>query len=325
MGQVWAVKWMKGMPGDPYWEFERMPEPDAYLAYYLVLVTDVLGQRSLLRELRQLPQSPEEIQKAMEILRQTVGYLTTLREGFQGVINGWSEPSSVLDQSPAHVRDFIARACSCEITYRHFSDSIIVSVCLSDTGHETSHPVMGVFGALVAASCMHLLALSVERPTRSGIDVGLAMQIPPENDIYGPALERAVRLESEDAEYPRIAVGHELVQYLTEVASRRPVSPFDIVAAQGALSCQNLIFNDSDGKLALDFLGEEMFKHATQGLIETIPKAYQFVRTAQLRWRDQGNSKLAPRYDRLWDYFRSRAHIWGEKIKNLSEELERGG
>jgi hypothetical protein len=182
---------------------------------------------------------------------------------------------------------------------------------------------MGVFGALIAASCMHILALSVERPTRSGIDVGLAMQIPPENDIYGPALERAVRLESEDAEYPRIAVGQELVHYLTEVASRSHASPFDIVAAQGALSCQKLIFQDSDGRLALDFLGEEMFKHATQSLIETIPKAYRFARTAQLRWRDQSDLKLAPRYDRLWAYFRSRAHIWGSAIKNLSDELER--
>lgn len=189
-------------------------------------------------------------------------------------------------------------------------------------------PAIRLWVFLVPSSRLHVCIfsrLASNVPLEAELMLDWRCRFPRENDIYGPALERAVRLESEEAEYPRIVVGQELVQYLTDVASRRPASAFDMVAAQGAVSCRNLIFQDCDGKLALDFLGEEMFKHATQGLIETIPKAYQFVRTAQLRWCGQGNSKLAPRYDSLWAYFRSRAHIWGEQVKTLSEELERSG
>jgi len=92
-----------------------------------------------------------------------------------------------------------------------------------------------------------------------------------------------------------------------------------------AQSCQHLIFADSDDKLALDFLGEEMFKldiEADGVLIKSLPKAYQFVRAAQMLRHGQGDSKLAARYDMLWDYFRLRAHIWGTEIKSLADELD---
>jgi hypothetical protein len=88
---------------------------------------------------------------------------------------------------------------------------------------------------------------------------------------------------------------------------------------------QEPIFPDSDGNLALDFLGEEVFKRDVEAqgiLIKSLPKAYQFVRAAQMHWRGQNDSKLAVRYDMLWNYFRLRAHIWGTEIRHLADELD---
>jgi hypothetical protein len=296
-----------------------MPEsPDVHLAYYVVLVADVLGQGSRLSELAGFPQSPDEMQRVTKILQDTSGVLCWWRKAFKDFFNSWGTPASTGTQ------DSLIRACSSDIVCRHFSDTVIVSVCLSDDGSGNPNPMMGVRGTLLAASCMHLLAISGGHPTRGGIDVGLAMPLP-EGDIYGPVLARADHLQKAVAEYPRVALGRELNQYIEQVATREIRSRLDNVARGMARSCQHLIFQDYDGTLALDFLGEEMFRldiDAQRVLIGTLQSAYQFVRAEQLHLHRESNLKLAVKYDKLWDYFRLRAHIWGTEIEHLAEHLD---
>jgi len=177
--------------------------PDTLLAYYVVLVTDVLGQSSRLSELRDLPQSQDENQRVIKALQDTVGVLIWWRNGFKDYFSTWKTSSDFLEQVRAPIKDSVIRACSSNIAYRHFSDTIIVSVCLSDDGSENHNPMMGVRGTLLAASCMHLLSLSGGHPTRGGIEVGLAMPLP-EGDIYGPSLADAYHLEKTVAVYPEL-------------------------------------------------------------------------------------------------------------------------
>src|ERR1035438_2236239 len=121
-----------------------MPEsPDTHLAYYVVLVTDVLGQSSRLSELRDLPQSGDEIQRVKKTLQDTVGFLIWWRNRFRDFFGSWGSPVST------DIKDSVVRACSSNIEYRHFSDTIIVSVCLSDDGSESHNPMMGVRGTLL--------------------------------------------------------------------------------------------------------------------------------------------------------------------------------
>jgi hypothetical protein len=182
--------------------------------------------------------------------------------------------------------------------------------------------LLGILGTLLAACGMHVLSLSAQRPTRGGVDVGLALLLP-EGDVYGPALERAVHLEAEIAGSPRIAVGQELVQYLAAMVSLEARTPHATLARNVAHSCQKLLFQDADGVLTLDFLGEELHHHGVAEIMaEALPKAYRFVRTAQLRYHDQRDHKLARRYDMLWAYFRSHARVWGAEIERLAKELD---
>jgi len=58
-------------------------KPTLNLAYYVVLVTDVLGQGSRLRELKQLPQSESEFQNTIQVLRDTCAFLMYWRDGFK--------------------------------------------------------------------------------------------------------------------------------------------------------------------------------------------------------------------------------------------------
>jgi hypothetical protein len=297
-------------------------EPDTHLAYYLVLVTDVLGQRSRLRDLRNLPQSEEEKKAAIGILQDTAAFVMLWRKGFKDYIREWGSPTPFVGQLPEDVRDSVTRAFSRDIAYRHFSDSVIVSVCLRDDAFEGCSVLLGVLGTLLAACSMHLLSLAAQRSTRGGVDVGLAMPLP-EGDIYGPALERAVHLEAKIAGSPRIAAGQELVQYLAAVASQEAHTPHAALARNVAHLCRKLLFRDADGVLTLDFLGEELRLHGVAEIMaEALPKAYSFVRATQVHCHNQQDHKLARRYDMLWAYFQSRARVWGAEIERLANELD---
>ena len=50
-----------------------------------------------------------------------------------------------------------------------------------------------------------------------GVEVGLGTELD-NGEIYGPVLYKAYELERELPEYPRIVVGRELINYLTQLA-----------------------------------------------------------------------------------------------------------
>jgi hypothetical protein len=298
-----------------------MAKPDLHLAYYLILFTDVLGQRLRLRDLRALPETPEEWTRAVAVLKDTAGVLLALRQWFTDYFTAFAKPSEFVEHLRPPVREAMLQAKACAIACRHFSDSVTTSICLLDDGREHCTTINAVRGALVAACGMHVLALCAGKPIRSGIDVGLAMQLP-EGDVYGPALERAVHLEARTAGYPRIAVGDELISYLDAVATQQHQRPFGAVAREVAQSCRRLVFQDTDGIGALDFLGEEFARDAIATIAPVLPKAYHFVKNAQVHWHQQCDEKLATRYDLLWAYCRSRAHCWGTPIEQLAADLD---
>src|SRR5947209_11171441 len=90
---------------------------------------------------------------------------------------------------------------------------------------------------------------------RGGIDVGVGAEIEP-GEIYGSALSRAVELESQVAQYPRIVIGDELMTYLIET-THLPGSDNTTRYIKGmAGKCLDLITADVDGRPILHYLGE---------------------------------------------------------------------
>lgn len=300
---------------------EIQTKPELHLAYYLVVFTDVLGQRLRLRDLRALPETPEEWTQAVAVLKDTAGVLLALRQWFADYFTAFAKPSDLVEHLRPPVREAMLQAKARDIICRYFSDSVITFISLFDDGREHCTTINAVRGALVAACSMHVLALCAGKPLRSGIDVGLGMQLP-EGDLYGPALERAVHLEAKTANYPRIVAGDELISYLAAVATQQCQSSFGTLAREVAHSCQRLVFQDTDGSAALDFLGEEFARDARATITPVLPKAYHFVKSAQVHWHKECDEKLATRYDLLWAYCRSNAHWWGTPIEQLAEHLD---
>jgi hypothetical protein len=277
--------------------------------WHLVALLDVQGQRERLGELY-LPKSPEDAETIGEALRQTAGFVLDLREAFDEQFENFEAGATSLmrrhTQEPVRPKFF------------GFSDSFVASVPLRNDGGDLL-PIVRVFSALSAAAVVTLMSLASKHPLRGGVDVGLASDIGPQ-EIYGPVLESAYRLESKEAGYPRVVIGDELWRYFSAALAnfQAQTTPMAQAVAEITQRMMGLIATDTDGKRILDYLGQTMVQHAGPGGGQKdvlVRRAYDFVLAEQIRVVEEKNSKLIPRYDALRQYAESRLPLWGIKVK----------
>ena len=190
----------------------REKKSDLVFQYYLIIFLDILGQRSILREINDLPTNDNEKEIFLDKIRKTIGKVDKLRYAFQNYFDAANSNIIDADLVPAEHREEFISAQKSEAYYYGFSDSIIVAVPLMNND-ENCTALNGVFSALVATCGIGFLGLASTITLRGGLDVGIGTQIE-EQEIYGPALERAYYIESNLAEYPRFLVGKDLLNYL---------------------------------------------------------------------------------------------------------------
>jgi hypothetical protein len=282
---------------------------DLKLGHHLVALLDVLGQTERLKQLR-LPRTPEEHAEVGAVVRQTAGFVLELREAFDQQFRSFGE--GVSDLARRHTKEPLRP------NFIGISDSLITSVPLRNDGGDLV-AIMTVYSALSAAAVVMLMALAKEHPLRGGIDVGLAVEMGPQ-EVYGTALARAYRLESKEAQYPRILVGDELQRYFTAAVARfeKQTTPVGQAMAAIAKKTMELVATDADGKRILDYLGQTIVDNAAPGGNQRdhlVRPAYEFVLAEQQRIEAAGNAKLIERYGLLRRYFESRLPLWGIEVK----------
>jgi len=165
---------------------------------------------------------------------------------------------------------------------------------------------------------VQLISLAEKKAFRAGLDVGIATELK-NGEVYGPALFKAYKLESEVAQYPRIVLGNELINYLENLSRKNPQFPDqneeDIeVCKIMADSCLKMIVKDLDGYLILDYLGEEFrnrflnfpFRGEMTAFDDIYSTAFDYVGKEYMKRKDTGDSKLALRYYLLFNYFKAR-------------------
>jgi hypothetical protein len=190
-----------------------------------------------------------------------------------------------------------------------FSDSVLVYVPLHND-HFHIEPIVALWSVLLAVAGLFPYLLGNGIVARGGIEVGMLLTLD-DDDVYGPAIERAYHLESEVAQYPRVCVGDELLNYLTEVEQQPMHHPSAMAAASVARSCRSLIASDTDGMPVIDYLGAGAREFGGTDEVQLVVHlAYQWVvrRTQQLR---RGPDKrLANRYGALLTYFDRHISKW---------------
>jgi len=283
---------------------------DLIFQEYLIIYFDLLGQREALRKITGIPVLESEKNPFLELARRSVGNVLMLRREFKSYFEGITSyvPNTALI-APEHRQKFIE---SQKAIFHHygFSDAIVIAVPLMNE-NENCTPMHGIFAALTATCGIALLALSLKVPVRAGIDVGVGVQID-DREIYGPALERAVRIEGELAEYPRLVVGQELYAYLSSVEKQKCRTHLGKIAANLAKRCRKLMVQDTDGRIILDYLGKninEIFENRIEK--DIVQNAWDYIKEQHATHIKEGNDKLSSRYFRMIRYFKSRLDSWG--------------
>ena len=285
-------------------------EDNLLFQHYLVVFLDQLGQRKALREITGLPTNDHEKQSFLESMKKSVGRVLTLRDSFKNYFESADSYRINTNKVPPELRDEFAASQKFNLHFYGLSDAVIIAVPLM-SNDENCTAVNSIYSALAATCGIGLLSLSLSVPFRAGLDVGIATQID-DNEIYGPALERAYHLESCLAEYPRFLIGSELINYLMWAEKQKCSSRIGLVAKEMAKYCRQMIIRDTDGRYMLDFLGDKV-KEMTDGAIDqdVIVSAFEFALAQYKKYSEEDNAKMASRYYRLLQYFHSRKSVWG--------------
>lgn len=275
------------------------------VGYYLVAFIDILGQKERLNQLADVPLSPEGRDRSIEVLKETYGAVEGFRQTFENFFQGLLKESPLASEIPGPLRAEFMALRSTSVKTQQFADTVVLYAPLRDDVMKA--PINGVYAILLACGASYLTMLAARHACRGGIDVGVAYE-PHEGEIYGQALHSAYDLERTVVQYPRIAIGLSLVDYLNTYAQ----APGDAVlvrySRELAKRCLDLLAKDIDGWPFLDVLGEG-YHQAVGGprpLDQIIPEAYAFVIEEAQRAKDAKNSKLAFRYALLRQYFEAR-------------------
>jgi hypothetical protein len=281
------------------------------LQNYFMAVVDIQGQSETILATKRIPLSESEKQEARIVLANTAGYVMQIRQYFIDFFK--QRTTGILDSLPSEQKLLAESWKKTDLIVRSFSDTVTISVPLS-RGSTRPLPMASVYAALYALCGAYVVALSIGKPIRCGVDVGPAVELPTElREVYGTALVRAHRLESSVAKYPRIAVGDSLIEFLDSFQNQPPKLLEHKIEQQWARDCRSLIIDSQDDTNLthmLDVIGPAV--HSIPNFISSdwVKKGYDFIIQSQLQFQKQSGNKLAPRYQSLCSYYESRLGLW---------------
>ncbi len=299
----------RGIDLDPKRVNGAGPQNGFVLQYHAVLLYDLLGQSQKLRGITQLPSTAAELAATQQLLRETAGSVLSMRTHMRQYYSNVRQPAiDSAGLAPAD-RALFEAARQVQLTIRNFSDMTVATVPLREMPPAPT-PMASVFALLGAAASMMLVSLASRTPIRGAIDVGLAIDIEGD-EIYGPILDQVYQSETQTAKWPRIVVGPGLVDYLLEPRRRPHEGVVGQIHSGLAEICQELIALDSDGLHVVDYLGPGMKRHLGGDTeFAVIELAAKFAQNEHARFREQGNCRLAERYEQVQNYCNARVAIW---------------
>ena len=266
-----------------------MPTLSVRYQTYLVVYLDLLGQSDKADGLRRLPNAnPEDSLRT--VLDQSAIPIKKFRDQFLNMVDVFAKINV----------EGVPRALL-EINQIGFSDSFIVSVPLEGPEAEaqraiTIAAVMSVTAGVIVQALAHGVAI------RGGLAIGYGINLYPQ-EVYGPPLTDAYRLESQVAEYPRVAIARDVGGFL-ETLMRNPSNDrFMQFASMHAGFCRNLVIvAPDDGWPMLHLMAPHLFE-ALPSHRDHVIAAHSWVRLQVQNFGRGRNEKLYRRYVRLLRYF----------------------
>lgn len=294
-------------------------ETDEYVySFHVIAFLDLLGQQERLKEIEGiLLEDNRDEKKLLQVLKQTVGTVRRFRSTFTEFYDQYTNLPTSLNV-PAEFESHFNQMRRSQIAFYGISDSTITWSSLhAKTEFEYARFLNSISGILAATGMIAPLFLSKGHPFRGGIEIEGGILIRPgSNEIYGPALSRAYKLECEIAQYPRVVIGPGLIDFLSEIPKMEFLDSrikryCDLMARR----CNDWITIAEDGQAMIHFLGPQAMALHEGSLKpnyhqEFLIPSHMFVYSQEKKYRDEGNTKIAQRYRELRRYFDKYLDSW---------------
>ncbi|MCJ7545147.1 MAG: hypothetical protein MUP47_11425 [Phycisphaerae bacterium] len=281
---------------------------------YVVCLIDVLGQKDKLKQWARRTEDGQITGESRNAVKQSVGPLVKFTKDFLDYFHQLRThpPSDLIANLPEEQQKEYHRLrqrCAAAVETERFSDTFVFSSPIqSDHG---DYAVSGLCDVLGACCTAMVLSLADGTPVRGGITIGVGGLLE-DKSFYGPALAEADHLQREVAGGPRVIVSKCVLDFLRR---ENPLYSFDkkVQAIMEGLAslCHSLLCQDVDGNWIVDFIGQGAREVSPESAPDFVQKGYDFVRGAAVRFRQEGNAKLAVRYYLLQHYIESRLPLWG--------------
>lgn len=264
-----------------------------------VVFLDVLGQRSKLRKIREVPSTGDEEVRVQKIVDETMGTTLAYRGIRDRFMSNVLEPKKAADGTHQFLADLIQSPP--EIVSYNLSDALVFATPIFREGGPT-HSLKSIFHILIESCNLMAHSLANGFPLRGGIEV--APGILDGNEVFGPALAKAYEIETHSAEYPRVVVGNNAFQLLTAAADQDDVDDPEKKMMSGiAGACLTLITQDTDGRKMLDPFGKGVFAlREDKEFQQRLNQAIAFAIREEKIHKSEGEEKLQARYYRLSAY-----------------------
>ncbi|MFG0305056.1 MAG: hypothetical protein ACF8Q5_02440 [Phycisphaerales bacterium JB040] len=277
-----------------------------HLRWTVVLLVDVLSQRYLLDELeKSFSDTPSD---CIPLLKETAGVVIGIRGAIRDFLSAIGTRNPLILEHiktlPDGERELAQQTLDMSPRIQSFSDSIYVFEDVTDSTGQFER-VSAAVSLLQAGAMACIYSLAGKKAIRGAIEIGVSINLPPENDLYGTGISKAHMLESEKAMWPRILVGPRILSLVSRAAERRPKSPIEELAVMQAKIGLDLITTSDDGMAMVDFLSDSFINEASVDS-QMIESAFNHVISERYKFHSTGNHKLAARYDSLFDYVKRR-------------------
>ena len=285
----------------------------SFVGNHVVCLLDLLAQEQNLAKWPANPVNGQVTPELITSLKKIVGPVQAFGEGFKDYFDkmGKDPTPALLAALSTEQKKRYYRIKECTIRLERFSDTFLFSSPMSNTQGDI--PVTPIYRILRACCIAMMVSLADGKaPLRGAVSVGKGAFLQ-DGLFYGPALAEAHHLESKVAEHPRVVVSPTVVEFLAtgQEYSREP--KIALLMGNMAGICRSFICQDTDGQWIVDFLGKGWRDQypAETPQVNIARMAYDFVRNEADRFRQAGDTKLAPRYESLQKYIESRLPIWG--------------
>jgi len=286
-------------------------EDNRSISNYCACFIDLLGQKDALKGQGVLPvfENEEHEKEFYKVVSESVGTIEKLQMQAEEFRQKSTSTYSIRDQLSSGEQELYDEMKKATAKQQRWSDGLVFYCSLEN--RTIKCPMNAMYEIFLLSGILCFLGLANKKPIRGAIEISWGVELH-DNELYGAVVANSYELESKVAQYPRIVIGQETINFLNSYLAE-PEDVEDKLFSYNrnlAQTCLNMTAIDQDGFYVLNYLGNEFTQNVTHNVSKELYKlAFSFI-CEQLEFhRSNRNTKLALRYTWLKGYFSNNSEL----------------